>query len=66
MKKIIGSIKSNTISTILNINNDNFTDDDIDKAEILNDNEIEAPPFWSCTSDRLMNIQINENEVLYI
>jgi hypothetical protein len=45
MKKIIGSTKSNTISTMLNINNDNFTDDDIDKAEILNDNEIEAPPF---------------------
>jgi hypothetical protein len=45
MKKIIGSIKSNTISTILNINNDNFTDDDIDKAEILNDSEIEALPF---------------------
>ena len=66
MKKIIGSTKCHTISTMLNINNDNFTDDDIDKAEILNDNEIEAPPFWSCTSDRLMNIQINENEVLYI
>jgi hypothetical protein len=31
--------------TMLNINNDNFTDDDIDKAEIFNDNEIEAPPF---------------------
>jgi hypothetical protein len=30
---------------MLNINNDNFTDDDIDKAEIFNDNEIEAPPF---------------------
>ena len=43
MKKIIGSIKSNTISTILNINNDNSTD--IDKAEIFNDSEIEAPPF---------------------
>jgi hypothetical protein len=40
MKKIIGSTKSNTISTMLNINNDNFTDDDIDKAEILNDNAV--------------------------
>jgi hypothetical protein len=30
---------------MLNINNDNFTDDDIDKAEILNDKEIEAPLF---------------------
>ena len=45
MKIIIGSTKSSSISTILNINNDNLTDDDIDKAEILIGNEIEAPPF---------------------